>query len=386
MTSLRLPAAAAIALASIGANAQTKNIVFSTPTTQNVLTINLVDNQPVTIGADGNMAARCTPNQAGTQCANIPTGGGGTPATASLSGNPPTGQTDITPGTVLQLTPQSDGAVCLRRSVPATTWGSAVFGNPLLAPFGNAISVTLSQGNQPYTLEMQCYGSGGVSTTVSWTGTTASGGGGPGPANCSTIAPPPGFSRTSASSFEQLATVNGPPLNPFPNSGGGFGVLGQSTTQYTSLAFTVPTNITDCVSGLPGGGCRVGQFDKSEITFVSPLNDDNYYFTISECPGDFRIPPDSTPAPVSDPTFSTGCRNWRAGSNSAAPRVDWNIFTTQPYAPSTDSRCHLESGKTYYFNFILDGPPGGINTNGAQQAGCLGGETFCGTGIRYRMF
>lgn len=371
------------------AHAQSKTVTFSTPSTQNVLTINLVDNQPVTIGTTGNLAARCTANPAGTQCAGVPTGGGGgsNPATASLSGSIANGQTAVAPGSQITLTPVSNGAVCLRRSNPTTAWGpSGSFGNAILATIdaGDAQAITLSSGNTQYTFDLQCYGEGGASSVQSWTVTTAAGGGG-GPANCSSITAPPGFTRTAISTFQQLQTVNGPPMNPFPNSGGGFGVLGQTTTQYTSLEFTVPPDITPCSPTATEGACRIGQFDKNDVTSVSPLNDENYFFTISECPGDFRIAPIAG-APPGDPTFALGCRNATVGSVSSGRQINWGVYSAQNYQPSSVSQCNLEFGKTYYFNFILDTPRDGvINTQGAAQ-GCLQGETFCGTGIRYRMF
>lgn len=369
-------------LAVPAAHAQSKTVTFSTPTTQNVLAITLVDGQPVTIDTTGNLSARCTGNPAGTQCSGVPTGGGGggNPATATLSGSIANGATAVTPGSPITLTPQSNGAVCLRRSAPATAWGPAgSFGSPILAPIdaSDAQTINLVTGNQQYTFELQCYGEGGSSAVQSWTVTTAAGGGG-GPANCNAITPPAGFTRSPTTSFQELRNENGGVPTPFPNSGGGFNALSISRSQYVSIAFTVP-------STFPTGLAKNIRY--TNITFLPPgasyVNVSNNYVTISECPGDFRIPSPSQDAPADDPTFAEGCRTYRAGN--PGQRVNYQVrgFEGAPDTPSTPSQCHLEPGRTYYYNMILDGPADGINQAGTVNGCQITTATECGFGLRY---
>lgn len=368
--------------------AQSKSITFGTPGNPNALNIRLVDDQPVTIGTTGNLSARCVANAAQNACADVPAGGGGgsNPATASLQGSIPTGSTGITPGSTLQLTPQSNGEVCLRRSTPATSWGTTLFGSPLVKPFGSASTVTLSLANTPYVFDLQCYGEGGASAIQTWTVTTGAGGGGGG-ANCSGVSPPPGFTRSNITSFSQLVTTSGGNPQPFPNSGSSFAALGQNTNQYTSIAFTVPA--APSCNPLAAPACRLGEFDWNSINLVNFLNVENSYVTVSECPGDFRIPLTGT-APVTDPTFSQGCRNWRnrfGGGFTSDTLLAWQIFGSAEYVPSPQDICNLEAGKTYYFNLILDGPADGVINIAGTANGCDNpSETFCGMGLLYYWF
>lgn len=365
-------------IAAPAAYAQSKTVTFSTGTTPNVLAITLVDGQPVTIGTTGNLSARCTGNPAGTQCAGVPTGGGGgaNPATATLTGSLANGASAVPPGSAITLTPQSNGAVCLRRSTPATAWGPAgSFGNPILATVdaGDAQSVNLATGNQQYTFDLQCYGDGGGSAVQSWTVTTAAGGGG-GPANCSAISPPPGFTRSALTSFTELRDANGLAASPFPQIGAPLYGLGLSKQQYVSIAFTVPTN-------MPSGLTQ--RFFWNTVNFVSGgyVNIFNSYVTLSECPGDFRIPPQSQSAPVDDPTFAEGCRSWRGGNPFT--RIDYDYYTGTAQ-PATSTRCAFQVGRTYYFNVILDGPSDGVINQSGTSGGCQQpASNECGFGMRY---
>ncbi len=379
--SLRITLAAAL-LAAIapGVHAQSKSIRFSTDTTPNVLEVDLVDGQPVSIGTTGDIAARCVPNVSGNQCADIPTGGGGTPATAGLVGNIPNGQIDVAPGSTIQLTPSSNGAVCLRRSTPATVWGpTGSFGNAALGPIdaGDALTVSLTGQNQTYLFELQCYGTGGASTIQSWQVRTGEGGTPP-PVNCNQISPPAGFTRANRTSFTQLVSIpSGNPLNEWPFMGTGeWADVAIGRTEYMTLAMPVPATVPTII----------GRFRYNFIagqTAQSYVNINNVYLTISECPGDFRIPTSTANAPIDDPTFAQGCRSVRNGS--AAQNILYDVYEGATQVATAD-RCKLQTGRTYYFNFILDGPGDGqINAagtaNGCQQA--PGDANTCGFGLRY---
>ncbi len=367
-------------LASCGASiahAQSKTVTFSTATNPNVLTIPLVDGQPVTIGSTGNLSARCVPNSPGTQCAGVPAGGGGNPPTATLTGSIPNGSTNVTPNSPITLTPGSNGAVCLRRSTPGTLWGPAgSFGNAIYAPVGagNALTVSLTAGNTQYTFELQCYGDGGSSSPQTWTVTTAAGGGGGGPADCSAIQPPAGFTRSPITSFSDLRGSNGFPPTPFPRSGADFFGLGITKQQYVSIAFTVP-------SPMPTG--LIKRFFWNSVNFVPGgyVNIHNNYVTLSECPGDFRIPPAGQPAPATDPTFAEGCRNYRNGTPFT--RVNYDHYSGSTQSSSGDT-CMLAEGRTYYFNMILDGPADGVINLAGTATGCqVISSNECGFGMRY---
>jgi hypothetical protein len=362
--------------------AQAKTVTFSTPTTQNVLTIPLVDNTPVAITATGNLTARCTPNTTGDQCTGIPTGGGGgsNPASATLTGSLNNGATDVTPNSPITLTPGSNGAVCLRRSTPQTLWGPAgSFGNPIYAPVdaADASTVNLTSGSTQYTFEMKCYGDGGSSETRTWSVTTGAGGGGT-PANCNAINPPAGFTRSSTTSFSELRGSAGLPPGAFPRSGADFFGLGISRQQYVSIAFTLPTP-------MPSGLAQRFFWNSVNYVIGGYININNNYVTIRECPGDFRIAPPNQNAPIDDPTFSDSCTNFRSGA--AFVNVNYSHYPAGPIQASTGGSgglCKLQEGRTYYFNMVLDGPQdGAINTAGSANGCQNAASSECGFGLRY---
>ena len=156
-------------------------------------------------------------------------------------------------------------------------------------------------------------------------------------------------------------------LNDFPLTGLGLGVVLAKANQYVAIAFTPPAD-----PALYQGISHSFGWYESQVG--GEANAGKIYATISECPGDLRIPT-SLEAPVNDPTLRHGCRNWYPSGNGtlvASLGIKYSlsgVISPAPYA------CPLEPGRTYYFNVAMVDPhdgiaPGELNCLSSSLAEC----------------
>lgn len=194
------------------------------------------------------------------------------------------------------------------------------------------------------------------------------------PGSCLTP-PPVGYTRNSTyDEFTDLPSVNflGQFIDDFPGTGSDQGRLVTPIGQYVSLQFTAPPADSPLYPNSWGG---VFNFTESQVGGSGNLN--VLYITISQCQGDFRIPPGIAAAPPGDTTFANGCRNIDFGASP--PVIPSLILRRIDYrtglATSTSSLCQITPGGTYFFNMILADPRGGIAppTDGAPCGGVVNG-------------
>lgn len=111
-------------------------------------------------------------------------------------------------------------------------------------------------------------------------------------------------------------------------------------------------------------------------------NTSQIYVTISECPGDFRIPPTNQAAPANDRTFARGCRNVRPLPPNSVVGPTSNINMLGSTEPSTDQTCHLEPGRTYYLSYVRADASDGVIGGSTDNAGCNAVVEDCGIDLQ----
>lgn len=356
--------AATVALCGTAAAQQTLSFNNVNPP----IVVTLTPSSTLGIATNGNVTASCVATN--NVCNGMPSGGGGGPLlTVSLAASnfstTADGNGAYPAGTTLTLTPTVSGTpageVCLRLLTAGTPNVSGWSGT-VVAPF-SAQSVTVASASSTYGFQLRCFNANGATTSNTVQVVTNSGGGGgdPPPPQCSTITAPAGYTQqTPPTEFTQvpLVTPSGQFMAPFPNSGGGQGRVVPNRNRYMSIRFQAPLESTGVYQGLAR---QFNWLEAQQAGFSVNLN--NIYVTVSQCPGDFRIPVGTDTVPANDPTFATGCRNWRpfsqGGSNLFLRTIDYNLGT----GVSDFDTCMINPGGTYYFNFILAGPTGGIVPN-----------------------
>ncbi len=176
----------------------------------------------------------------------------------------------------------------------------------------------------------------------------------------------------------------------FPNFGGN-NTLESSANEYVSLQFeALPRYDRNGPSGnnLPDGVLDINDFygrdnlrtfiwAESQGGFPANLYDGSgragVYFSISECPGDFRMPT-SYSAPANDSTLSFACRNimprptwwdpsYLPGQSLVPAGLEYEVSLPSSYRPSSLDGCGLQYGKTYYLNFMVVNPIDGYQLN-----------------------
>ena len=379
---LRIASLAAASVALCGTALAQQTLTFSNTNPQ--IAVDLTGT--LGISTTGNVTASCVPKTVGTPpaviCDGMPagTGGLGLPPTVSLAASNFSGSQDAnqryTPGTTFTLTPSvsgsgpSTGEVCLRlltAGSPAVSgWSGAV-----ASPF-TAQTVAVNAQNATYGFQIRCFSEGGAATS-SQNIQVMTNDGGTQPTGCESITAPNGYTRQqppAAFTEVPLVTPSGSFMGLFPVGGGGQGRVVPNRGRYMSIEFRAPTDLS-VYNGL------AKQFNWLEAQQAGfSVNLSAIYVTVSQCPGDFRIPVGSTTAPPADPTYAAGCRNWRpftqGGNNLFLRGIDYNIGST----PSDFDTCMIAPGGTYYFNFILASPVGGIvpdeNPCSNQQANACG--------------
>jgi hypothetical protein len=382
-----------------GAAAQDKKIIFSGQTPAGEVTLDPAE--PVRIGVDGNVTARCKTDQTG-KCIQTgfgTTGGGGGCAsppcpipTVSIAGDSfsttPDTQQRYAPGTTFRIvsTVSSEGEACTRftqTGTPAGTNWTGVSGLPI----ANA-TIVLGNASSSYQFGLRCFGSGGAANsniiTVATNDTAPPSGDQCNPATVAAVeASRPGFvdaimtianggfngvpvtqnqPGVQTSRFTDLVGhSNGAACLDFPNVGTNQCKIHAGVGQFVSIKFVVPT----VASGVEFPPARSFEFLSSQEAGI-PTSGFDAFVTISQCPGDFRVATSAT-APANDPTFAFGCRSARQPFPGSPTLTSFRAVDYDLDAPSTAERCGLVRGNTYYLNYVsanplLDGITAGENT------------------------
>jgi hypothetical protein len=369
-----LTVALTAALLSAGAAAQ-QTLTFDN--TSPAITVQLQNGQNMTIQTNGNVTARCVTQASGTgtTCVGLPTGGGGggNPPTASIAASNFSQAPDVNnqypAGTSFTITPTvANAEVCLRQTAPSNTgWTGAI------TSFG-AGQFSLPTASTSYGFTLKCFGEGGfvVSNTISLA-TNAGGGGGGGdqcPSPPPGATPPSGYTlQTPPTRFSDLPTLAGGNCSDFPNTGATLCRVSMLNNRYMSMKFTMPTGVTS------------GNIIWEELqSGAAPADLHKIYFSITQCPGDFRIPTSAT-GTVSDPTHAWFCRNYHAlpGSGIGPFRTGISFNGT---GQAGNFACGLTAGNTYYFNFVMADPSDGTIGPSEGGAACTAANGVCGVQLQ----
>jgi hypothetical protein len=370
----------ALALASLGIGAASaqQTLTFTNTDTDAATpgnqpqSVSLLAGSSVSIAPDGNVSAQCA--LTGTLCAGTGSGGGAAPtvslAASGFSAQPTGGLYPA--GTSFTITPTVANAEVCVRSVTAGTPGNTGWPATISAPPFGAQVVQMLAGDSTYGFSIRCYGAGGATTFTLPSLATA-----PGTGGCTSTGAglPAGWVRSSLQLPNQvIRTEGGGTWQNFPISGG-FGYLITSANQYHAVQLDTPATAW---SGLNFA------FDWVEAQQFGAAALGRVYVTVSSCPGDFRLPERGSTAPVDDPTFARGCRNYRDAfgfPNQVVANIRYEVSTE----PSNESTCRIAPGRTYYLNFIrADVTDGSIGTP-STEASCnlLPPGSDCGIQLRY---
>lgn len=366
---IRLSQVALILTSVVAGSVQGQSITFQNATPPTA--IELQPGSSVTLDSNGSLVANCnTSTQAG--CARLTQGGGGqcgtgVTFTSQLSVTNPPNPPAPGPypgGSSITVAAQATGAVvCIPRAqivggsaVSMTGWTNAI------TPSGSgAISQALtlpSTNNVQYQLTLQCYGSTGSaeSSLVVRTSEQIV----PPPPTCTGFPAPPftnsapgqaagvamsGYTTSLILGYETLQTLLGIQLTPFAPTNG-YGIVDGPPERVRFIEFTVPA---DLQTG-PASRFVWAEFPNN---FDPPKEG---YFTVSQCPGDFRFPSAGQAGTANDPTFADGCRNWRAFQGSGFLDLAEIKYSVSPTGVSTADTCVLRPGQKYYFNIIMNRP------------------------------
>jgi hypothetical protein len=371
--------AAAVGLACAGAVQAQQTLTFSNTDTDpgpatTPLSVTLLAGSSVSIAPNGNVTAQCA--LTGSLCTGLGVGGGAAPAVSlaasGFSASPTDGRYPV--GTSFLITPTVTSAEICVRTVEAGTPGNTNWPATVSPPFA-AQTVQMLTGDATYSFSMRCYGAGGATTFTLPPVQTAPGSAGA----CAGFTPPlpAGWSRSSIVRTNQVLRIDAglSPWEPFPVSGGS-GILVTGDTQYHAIEFATPAGPT---------WEAYRQFFWEPVQGLNaPVDTNNVYVSISSCPGDFRIPQTDSTAPADDPTFASGCRNFRKLQGFPNPSVRTTIVYQIGTEPADEFSCRLAPGRTYYINFIRARVQDGAIGTPSQEATCQEpSQPPCGIQMRY---
>ncbi len=303
----------------------------------------------------GNVVVDCAPSSTNsTQCSDSLGGNNPPPAFTLASSNFNQPQTDgrypaLTTFSLAPVGLHADYEACERVS---TGGGTTNWSGVLPASAAASSNVTVPNPNATYAFSLRCFAATGARTSNVLNVLTASG-------------PPPvegcpsnwngepwaGFTRSSERLFTDIRAQNGGFSNPFPRIGGLI-VFGANRNEYVSVEFTASDaqNFDGLLKFLNWIEAQGGGAGAASLNGV--------YFSISRCPGDFRIPA-NTPDPV-EPTLSLGCRNITLSGTQRF--LTGGISYALNQSPS-NNECALVQGNRYYLNFMTVNPLDGYQPN-----------------------
>lgn len=393
--------AATAVLATGHASAQTITFSNATP----AVTIKLQSGSQVSLSATGDLIAQCDAvdpqgcarllagNGGGGQC------GAGAQFSEQLVVTAP-GAGPYNPGSQVSLRSTVTGAsVCLPSAVqrPENSAISIAGWTGSLLPAGNgqiAATVTMpSAASTTYRLSLTCFGSTGSATSQIDLATSAAAPPPP-PPTCNGLPAPPFTTVTPGSTsyravdgvpnnrevagFEALTSLAGNPLSPFPQTFHA-GLLIDAVGVSRSVRFTVP-------GSPPSGGYSAEPFFgyADYPDGYSPALD--AYVSITQCPGDFRVPALAQAGTSGDPTYAEGCRSYRTSRftgtgfvNNAGIRY---LVTADSNVQSTKDVCVLRPNASYFMNVIMIRPNGNRTLPDAATGGLCGLNPSCGLRVQ----
>jgi hypothetical protein len=361
-----------LAAFSLPASAQQK-LTFDNVTPP--IVVDLLTGQNLVIQTNGNVNAKCVIDTLTNRCVGLGATSSGTAPTVSLNASGFSSTIDVNgkydPGTTFTITPtvSPNAEVCIRQGASSTGWSGAV-----TAPFTSG-TFTLPASETTYTFQLKCFSDGGSAlapTAITLRTNTISNG------QC-TIIPPAvnGYTRASSpTSFTNLISIQNTQCSNFPNTGTPLCKLLTPTNAYVSIGFTAPLASNFNYAG------ATKEFLWEQLQSNNPADERHIYVTLSQCPGDFRIPLTAA-GPPNDPTLSIYCRNFRAvtfpgGIQDFSTSINYNTTGV-----SGGGTCGIVPGQTYYFNFILADPVDGLISPGEGPTGCVNSsDTVCGLQMR----
>lgn len=383
--SRRFIAFCALPLGLCGAAIAQQTITFSN--TSPPVAVTLAPSSTIGIAANGNLTATCTlATGDSARCDGMPAGFAQpvnpvVQLNASNFSQTPDGNNKYPAGTTLTLTPVVTvvpGEICQRILVNGGT-GTGWTGSQL-APF-TGTTVTLPAPNSTYEFKVRCWAASGVGDSLSVVLSTRETIIDPPPGQCTTDgqlaadASHNGYTRmNSPQRFPEMRTFFNLACGDFPATGSNVCLMLDTRSQYISLQFTAPVDLGVYPSG------KVIQWQSAQQG--AQADEPSTYFTISQCQGDFRIPPAGAAgniAPTGDPTFAHGCRNIRFLSQTGLPSQGIGIAYNLTGVSSASS-CGLTPGGTYYFNMILADPIGGIQPG--EHTCANSSSNSCGMQVR----
>ncbi len=306
--------------------------------------------QPLTIGDDGSVQASCLFQAGTTVCQGVsPPVSQQIPTVAlSVSGLTQDGQGryELTAGTqfAISRTITNTADVCVASSsVAATTVGwDSVF-----APAATSSATVRLTSAGEYTLGLRCYNLAGAAATPTQLRFVVAAPNGPNPDSCTLPADPsiqPANFTRYVRSWNQVFQVG-----DFPNAPGYLVPIGSFTVNnslpgpssagmYISVPFTPQANRTYTL-----------RFYPAQAIFAAGYNGDQTrrgtsFVSASRCAGDLRAPD--------------------IGSSDPDLRLCRSMVNNGPFVFTTTGNagvCQLQAGQTYWLNFMMVNPTGGLS-------------------------
>ncbi len=333
------------------ASAQANQLIINRAGAQQAA-VTLTPDSNVSIDAvTGNVVVDCAPSSTNsTQCSDSLGGNNPPPAFTLASSNFNQPQTNgtypaLTTFTLAPVGLHADYEACQRNStgVGATNWSGV-----LPASAATSSNVVLPNPDTTYTFSLRCFAATGARTSNVVSVLTAPGE--PPPQGCQGITPPAGFNRTGERRFTDIRAQNGGFSSEWPRLGGLI-VFAANRGEYVSVQFeATDTNFNDLLRLMDWIEAQGGGAGSASLNGV--------FFSISRCPGDFRIPT-SVPSQT-EPTLSIGCRNLTLVGGQP------QLTGAMAYAinqPPSNTECSLALGGTYYMNFMTVNPLDGYQPN-----------------------
>lgn len=372
--------------------AQSNRLIINRGASQQAA-VSLTPDSSVSIDAvTGNVVVDCAPNTGDpTQCADSLGGGGSLPpaftlASSNFSQNPVQGA--YPPLTTFTLAPvgtlHASYEVCQRITTGGagqTNWSGFV------PPAGAGGTVTLPSPESTYNFALRCFAAGGARTSNLLNLVT-----GPGSvSNCpnnwngeawGAFGRKPGENRFT----DLFNQATGGTAGEFPNLEG-LAIFGAAIREYVTVEFTAVPRLD-----LNGDGLiNINDFNSMSKLFSWIESQSGFYagqanltqgvyFSISKCPGDFRLPPASNVPDPNDPTLNLGCRNIGlfGGTRFLTGAIQYAINQS----PNNLS-CALAYGERYYINFMTVNPLDGYQTNEHNcDSFALNGSGRCGVAFQ----
>lgn len=284
------------------------------------------------LDAAGNVRLRCVDANNDNTCDGLALSGGTAPTMPQFLLTAPTPEGAPRPSIAVGQTfyvnwSTANAEVCVANGpTQLTGWSGlqALNGTGNVPTAGLRFTSLPAAGNLPASIGLTCFGAGGRIQRTSLIDVVASTT--PPPTNCARndgalLINPSGWLNSGLTWLQMGGQAQYPPID-----GSRRILLGQK--QFISLPFDARSSENLNMLLAPDG----------------QLGDayDGFYYTISECAGDFRSPSTNPTVLADEPTLGSACRGVVDG------KVDRKLFTTEAFA----TQCRVIPGHSYHFNII----------------------------------